>query len=78
MKYNKALILGAGGTLGRALKEEFEKNSYEVLAWDRKDGDITSPDFSLKIKTVKPDVIINATGYNNVDKAEKERKSAGL
>ena len=53
MKYNKALILGAGGTLGRALKEEFEKNSYEVLAWDRKDGDITSPDFSLKIKTVE-------------------------
>ncbi len=74
MKYNKALILGAGGTLGRALKEEFEKNSYEVLAWDRKDGDITSPDFSLKIKIAKPDVIINATGYNAVDKAEKEEK----
>ena len=41
---------------------------------DRKDGDITSSDFSLKIKTVKPDVIINATGYNNVDKAEKEER----
>lgn len=74
MRKQKILILGAGGTLGGALKNEFCKNSHEVLAWDRKDGDITSPDFSVKIKTVKPDVIINATGYNNVDKAEKEER----
>lgn len=74
MHYRKVLILGTGGTLGGALKEEFGKNGYEVLAWDRKDGDITSPDFLVKIKTIKPDVIINATGYNNVDKAEKEEK----
>ena len=74
MKHDKVLILGAGGTLGGALKEELSKDSYEVLAWDRKDGDITSSDLSAKIKTVKPDVIINATGYNNVDKAEKEER----
>lgn len=68
------LVLGAGGTLGQALVDEFKKNNYKVVAWDRKEGDITSPDFFKKVKTVKPGVIINATGYNAVDRAEKEEK----
>lgn len=74
MQYQKTLILGSRGTLGQALVLEFKKAGCDVFAWDRKDGDITSSDFLIKIKTAKPDVIINATGYNAVDNAEKEEK----
>lgn len=66
----KVLILGAKGTLGQALRKEFSAADYSVLAWDREDGDITSPDFLEKIKAVAPEIIINATGYNAVNKME--------
>jgi dTDP-4-dehydrorhamnose reductase len=66
----KVLILGYKGTLGQALMAEFNLPDYEVVGWDREEADIISPDIKNKIVGLKPDVIINATGYNAVDKCE--------
>src|SRR3989344_3926680 len=65
----KILIIGAKGTLGQALVQEF--SNHEVLAWDREEIDIT--DFeptSQKLKAEKPDIIINAAAMTDVDACE--------
>jgi dTDP-4-dehydrorhamnose reductase len=69
----KILILGYKGMLGQALVEEFSSD-HEIISWDKEDLDIC--DFELlknKITEVKPDVIINATAINAVDKIEEDK-----
>ncbi len=64
------LILGAQGNLGAQLVSVF---GSEAIAWDREDLDITDRDKVLeKISGLKPEVIINATAYNAVDKCESD------
>ncbi len=66
------LILGAQGNLGQQLVKAFESN-YEVLAWDRGKLDITDREsVPEKIKSVKPDIIVNSAAYNAVDKCEED------
>lgn len=67
---NKVLILGHKGTLGQTLMVEFDLANYEVVGWDREEADITNPEIKDKISLLRPDIIINATGYNAVDKCE--------
>lgn len=71
MTKKKVLILGAKGTLGQALVKVFEKK-YLVTGWDREECDVTTPEISGRIKSLQPDIIINATAYNAVDKAESD------
>ncbi len=69
----KVLILGYKGMLGQALIDEFKNNGYETVLWDKEDVDVG--DFELlkdKIKEVKPDILINATAVNAVDKIEED------
>lgn len=74
----KVLILGAQGNLGKQLVKVFE-NNYEVFAWDRKDLDITDKELVLgKVKSVKPDIIINSAAYNAVDKCETDAREFNL
>ena len=68
----KVLILGHRGTLGQALVAEFEAVDYEVIGWDREEADITSLGTVNKILMLAPQIIINATGYNALDKAESD------
>jgi len=72
----KVLIIGAKGMLGQELVLVFKKDkSYEALAWDREEIDITNKkETAVKITKLKPAIIINATGYNAVDKAEERRE----
>jgi len=71
----KVLIIGAKGMLGQELVKVF--SDQEVVAWDREECDITNKDeIHAKITELKPDVIINAAAYNNVDKAEEEKEVA--
>lgn len=65
----KILILGAKGNLGSQLVKVFGVDS---VAWDQADLDITRREEVLKkITALKPEVIINATAYNAVDKCEE-------
>jgi len=71
----KILILGAKGMLGQELVQVL--HDHEVLAWDREECDITNKEeIQAKIREEKPDVIINAAAYNDVDKAEEEKDIA--
>lgn len=71
---NKILIIGSHGMLGQDLVKVFEASQdWEVFGYDRDDVDITSGEsLRKKIKEVEPDAVINASGYNAVDKCETD------
>src|SRR3989338_1037737 len=65
--------------LGQAVQKKFEiRNSkFEIISFGRTDLDITNKKVvQEKIVAVNPAVIINATGYTNVDGAETETEKA--
>jgi dTDP-4-dehydrorhamnose reductase len=69
----KVLIIGAKGMLGQELVSVFRSDkTYEVIAWDKEDVDITnSKELEEKIKRLKPQIIINSAAFNNVDACEE-------
>jgi len=67
------IILGADGLLGGALLESFTTQSTTVIGWDKANVDVTNnAELIAKISPLKPQVIINATAYNSVDRAEQD------
>jgi len=70
----RILILGSHGMLGQDLVKVFEADqNWEVFAYDRDEVDITSEEsLRKKIEEVEPAAIVNATGYNAVDKCETD------
>lgn len=70
----RIIIIGSHGMLGQDLVKVFEKDmSWEVFAYDRREMDITSEEsLRKKIEEIEPSVVINATGYNAVDKCESD------
>jgi dTDP-4-dehydrorhamnose reductase len=70
----RVLIVGSHGMLGQDLVNVFEKDiNWEVFAYDRENIDITSEEsLREKIEKIEPSVVINATGYNAVDKCETD------
>ncbi|MEM3769483.1 MAG: dTDP-4-dehydrorhamnose reductase [Nitrososphaerales archaeon] len=69
----KILIVGANGQLGR----EFVKKIQNCYAFGKEELDIT--DFSKVLKVIKdvsPDIVINCSAYNLVDRAEDEFEKA--
>ena len=68
----KVLITGAGGQLGYDLIRVLSTN-HKVIAKTRADLDVTNEvDVFSTIRKVKPDVVIHAAAYTNVDRAEQE------
>jgi dTDP-4-dehydrorhamnose reductase len=71
------LIIGKNGQIANALIENFklEKTGFNVLVKDSSELDFSRPN-ALKenLKNISPSInlIINCTGYTNVDKAEEE------
>ena len=64
------LILGGRGNLGAQLAKNLSVD-YPVVAWDREDLDFLHfDDLAERIRELKPEIIINAAAYNNVDKCE--------
>jgi dTDP-4-dehydrorhamnose reductase len=73
----RILILGKDGMLGHDLEATFRNDDY--IAFGRGDLDVTNKEMVFeKFMTVQPDVVINATGYTNVDLAESEEEKANL
>lgn len=73
----KVLIIGSKGMLGQELVNVFRRDKdYKVTAWDREELDVTKPrQVSSNISKLKPDIIVNATAYNAVDKIEDDKKN---
>ena len=68
----KVLIFGAGGQVGRALQALAPAGAI-ITAIDNGVLDLTvSAAIAPYIRSVAPDLIINASGYTAVDKAESE------
>ena len=75
----KILVLGCKGQLGRCLNDQLVNTDHEVIYTSREQIDIA--DFEAtksKILEFSPDLIINATAYTAVDKAEEDQKTANL
>jgi dTDP-4-dehydrorhamnose reductase len=71
----KVIIIGAKGMLGQELARTFV--DYQPLLWDRQEIDITDEySVSNKISGEKPDVVINAAAFNDVDAAEEKEPLA--
>lgn len=71
----RTLILGKHGLLGHELQKVFANEDF--IALDSKQLDITDEEKVVEtFMTIQPDVVINATGYTNVDLAEKEGEKA--
>lgn len=76
------LLLGKNGMLAKAILQTFNKkdpegSSFHITAWGREELDITNKKIvHEKIKELCPGIVINATGYINVDGAETEKETA--
>ena len=73
----KILVLGSKGQLGQCLYDQLSHTDHEVLYTSRVQIDIA--DFEAtknKFVDVDPDLVINATAYTAVDKAEEEHQAA--
>jgi len=63
---NSILILGAQGLIGSALMEVLANRN--PLGFDLPECDVTRPDQVRRVlDKFSPQVVINATGYTNVD-----------
>ena len=75
----KILVLGSNGQLGKCLNDQLEITEYDVVHTSRKQIDITNFEATKnKFLDISPDIVINATAYTAVDKAEKDCKAADL
>jgi dTDP-4-dehydrorhamnose reductase len=72
----KILLLGAQGMLGRDLQPILSAK-HEVLGKDIQDFDITQRDqVAEEITACRPDVVINAAAFTDVDRCESDREMA--
>ena len=72
----KILVLGSKGQLGQCLNDQLAITKNDVIYTDRKTIDICDFDATLaQILELSPDIIINATAYTAVDKAENDHQA---
>tara|TARA_E500000331_G_C17195864_1_gene687025 strand:- start:221 stop:1120 length:900 start_codon:yes stop_codon:yes gene_type:complete len=73
----KVLITGFNGQLGQALIKANQTEKLDIISLSRNEMNFLNPE-SIKrnIKLYKPDWIINAAAYTEVDKAESEPEIA--
>lgn len=75
MRFHKLLITGAQGQLGLALQDEFV--DHEVVAWGSADLDVSQLESVRKaLKDIRPDIVINAAAFTQVDQAETNQEAA--
>lgn len=75
----KILVTGANGQVGSEIIKAFKFTEHEVIAFTR--NELNCVDLNVINSTllnINPDLVINATGYTAVDKAEDERELAHL
>jgi dTDP-4-dehydrorhamnose reductase len=75
----KALVLGARGQLGTELMRELSRRGHAAVGLGRHELDITRADLvEQAVRLHRPDWLINAAAYNQVDVAEREPLAALL
>lgn len=75
----KVLITGGKGQLGVDTASVFQQRDWEVFAFGRDMLDITKGEQVMEVvQSVRPDVVIHAAAYTQVDQAEQDVDSAYL
>ena len=75
----RVLVLGSQGQLGRCLSDQLNSSEHELIYTSREEIDIADLDATkIKIADINPCVVINASAYTAVDKAEEEWQVADL
>jgi dTDP-4-dehydrorhamnose reductase len=70
----KFLLIGSLGQLGNEFKHYFQKNNIEFYETNLPNLDVFNLDDVLKIfSNIKPEIVINCSAYNFVDRAEEDR-----
>ena len=75
----KILLLGKNGMLGSQFEKQLSgfSSEFEVAALDRDELDVTDSGALKKtFEAFLPDVVVNCTGYTNVDESEFQEKEA--
>ena len=73
----KILVLGSKGQLGQCLNDQLAITEHDVVYASR--GQIDIAEFEVtnaQMLEISPDIVINATAYTAVDKAEEEHQAA--
>lgn len=74
----KVLLLGAGGQLGKCMQSNFF-DSIDLIKLPKEKLCISNKKaLGAAIKKHRPEIVINAAAYTNVDGAETERNQANL
>lgn len=72
----RAVVLGSGGQLGRALAAKAAE-AFDVSAWTRRDVDITDGQaLRRRLDEAGPDIIFNCAAWARVDEAEDDLATA--
>ena len=73
----KWLITGANGQLGRSLQDTLKAQGIEYVALSKSDLDVSDASRTRAMfSELKPDVVLNAAAFTNVERAETEQIEA--
>ena len=73
----KVFLLGSNGQLGKALLKQKVPADWQWLPYDHAQLDVTQhASVNHEIETQAPDILINATSYTNVEKAQTDEATA--
>ncbi|SQD77688.1 dTDP-4-dehydrorhamnose reductase [Moritella yayanosii] len=73
----RLLVTGQKGQIGQSIKDRIDHREWDVLLTDIETLDITNAAQVARVfKAFKPNVVINAAAYTEVDKAENEAGAA--
>lgn len=70
----RVLVTGANGQLGRELRRVLARD--DVIPSDLPEFDLTGPDCEAQVLDARPDVVIHAGAYTDVDGAERDPDAA--
>ncbi len=64
------IVVGGLGQLGRALTHALAARGHRATVWDMPEVNITLPAVADAVVDARPDALINAAAWTNVDAAE--------
>lgn len=74
----KVMLIGSSGQVGKSIIGNCDHN-YDIIPLYREDLDLTDQDkISQAVSDLKPNIIINAAAYTDVEMAEEQKEIANL